>query len=1158
MLGLSARLPKTRHARRCSHRPPLVVASKATAPFIRCCGDYVEYNKGIETIHYPIPNVLNELNKIKNFKLFGDVDMVTAFHQMPIGPETSRLLSVQFPSGQFQPKFMPEGVSPASGHLQRLVSEVFHDFEEWMVVIFDNLLILAHDGQDLYNKTKKVLQRCVDRNVFLKFSKSHFGLTSCEFFGYVVDSEGFRMSEKRVQSIADIPFPTDEKQMRSFLGCALFFKGNVPRYAEHTTQLNDMTHKDFNWKQPALWEVDYRALFEAFKDKIKESVKVYFPDYSLEWVLRTDASEFGVGGVLFQVLKATDGAETFQPIAFCSKKFSDPATRWSTIEQETYGIVYCVQQLTYLLRGKTFEVQTDHRNILWLENSVVPKLVRWRLFLASYVFTLRHIPGKLNIEADFLSRMFSLFALCPTPVAQALDSHSDLAAHTYSRFLQDLEQDEPTLAAIDQPASPVPFPTGLAPPHSAVRLVLSEGPSVLFVDPVVLAPNQCESGLQLPGGSAERETLSAAALRELREETGFELAADKLQELPAMTLVEDLGALGVHTTYFYGASAADLVYHAEPSPENPRVSHRWLTVPQVQQLPLEEIRGGSLTSGLMPLDAIQGRLEHGPDAVTLTPIEMLSMCHGGRAGHHGARRTMQLLNRHCVGHRLSQQLVQDYVNACPTCQKIRAPRGIALEPVVRHIKPTGVFRALGADTLTISPADKAGNRYVIVLVNLFTKRVSLYPVPNKDMITLARVLFKHMVTFGVVDELCSDPGSDFTSGLVEQLNAWFGIHHKLALVDRHTSSGVEQPNNLVLRHVKGIIYDERLRDVWSEPECLSWVEFVLNGTVNSETGITAYAAHFGTAAETYSRLPSGLSPTAQSHELLRLLDSNLKTVLAVSSDFQRKLIEERLSANPPVPNQYQPGDRILMRTEKMQRPDKLTPPNLGPYNVIRHTKNDIEVRHTHRTKLEVLQAEKVFPFWGSREDAERVAANDDNEYAVERVLSYRGDPEKRTTCTFKVLYTDGDVVDDLPWSENLSTNEKYREFIAANPACYPLNFSTAELVIEKARLKALNVSAVVGQRCFVDIRGFGAQWYAGCALPDRDTVTYVVEYVFCRDKGACNLKKIDAKCKVFKCANTVDEYWMRCYGQWPVVQPGQVLVNAAFAAAHPQVLVSLA
>jgi len=43
-------------------------------------------------------------------------------------------------------------------------------------------------------------------------------------------------------------------------------------------------------------------------------------------------------------------------------------------------------------------------------------------------------------------------------------------------------------------------------------------------------------------------------------------------------VVEDLGALGVYSTYYY---AVDLVYHAEPSPRNPRVSHRWLTVPQV-------------------------------------------------------------------------------------------------------------------------------------------------------------------------------------------------------------------------------------------------------------------------------------------------------------------------------------------------------------------------------------------------------------------------------------------------------------------------------------------------------------------------------------------------------------------------------------------------
>ena len=242
-----------------------------------------------------------------------------------------------------------------------------------------------------------------------------------------------------------------------------------------------------------------------------------------------------------------------------------------TIEQETFGIVYCVQQLSYLLRGKTFEVQTDHRNILWLENSVVPKLVRWRLFLASYVFTLRHIPGKLNIEADFLSRVFALFALCPTIVVQTLDTHSEHAEHTYSEFLRDLERVEPLLAPIDQPPSPAPFPTGIAPPKSDVRLIISEGPRVLLVNAVAPASRRHKSGVQLPGGSAEQETLADAALRELREGTGYELAADNLHELPALTLVEDPEGLGPRTTYLYGASAANLIYHAEPSPENPRV-----------------------------------------------------------------------------------------------------------------------------------------------------------------------------------------------------------------------------------------------------------------------------------------------------------------------------------------------------------------------------------------------------------------------------------------------------------------------------------------------------------------------------------------------------------------------------------------------------------
>ena len=59
---------------------PLVIAPKATKPFIRFCGDYVEVNKHINIPHYPIPKVVHALEKAAGYKVFLDIDMTNSFH----------------------------------------------------------------------------------------------------------------------------------------------------------------------------------------------------------------------------------------------------------------------------------------------------------------------------------------------------------------------------------------------------------------------------------------------------------------------------------------------------------------------------------------------------------------------------------------------------------------------------------------------------------------------------------------------------------------------------------------------------------------------------------------------------------------------------------------------------------------------------------------------------------------------------------------------------------------------------------------------------------------------------------------------------------------------------------------------------------------------
>ena len=73
--------------------------------------------------------------------------------------------------------------------------------------IFDNLLVLADDYDDAYQKCEKILDRCKQRNLVLKFSKTWLGNEGVEFFGYRCSFDRFELTEKRKQSILDIPFP---------------------------------------------------------------------------------------------------------------------------------------------------------------------------------------------------------------------------------------------------------------------------------------------------------------------------------------------------------------------------------------------------------------------------------------------------------------------------------------------------------------------------------------------------------------------------------------------------------------------------------------------------------------------------------------------------------------------------------------------------------------------------------------------------------------------------------------------------------------------------------------------------------------------------------------------------------------------------------------
>ena len=158
--------------------------------------------------------------------------------------------------------------------------------------------------------------------------------------------------------------------------------------------------KNYSRERRLVWTQEARDAFEELKTAINDCTLLYFIDEVSEIKLYTDASDFGIGGYLCQII-----TEKEVPIAFVSHSLSEQEINWSTIEKECYAIVFCLDKLNYLLDGRRFTLKTDHKNLTFMDADKNPKVKRWKIGIQHYDCIIEYIKGGDNIIADPMSRL---------------------------------------------------------------------------------------------------------------------------------------------------------------------------------------------------------------------------------------------------------------------------------------------------------------------------------------------------------------------------------------------------------------------------------------------------------------------------------------------------------------------------------------------------------------------------------------------------------------------------------------------------------------------------------------------------------------------------------------------------------------------------------
>ena len=103
---------------------------------------------------------------------------------------------------------------------------------------------------------------------------------------------------------------------------------------------------------------------------------------------------------MYQVIEGVE-----RPIAFISKAYDKPMLKWSAYMKEGFAIYYALKKWRHLLLDRPFTLQTDCRNLSFLEKDNDSKVLRWLTTFQEYEFVVEHVPGKDNYVADSFSRL---------------------------------------------------------------------------------------------------------------------------------------------------------------------------------------------------------------------------------------------------------------------------------------------------------------------------------------------------------------------------------------------------------------------------------------------------------------------------------------------------------------------------------------------------------------------------------------------------------------------------------------------------------------------------------------------------------------------------------------------------------------------------------
>ena len=318
--------------------------------------DYRALNEKTVGDSYPLPQITEILDQLGGAKYFSVMDLASGFHQIPMDSDSKSKTAFSTPYAHYEFNRMPFGLRNAPATFQRVMDQVLTGLQGIELFVYmDDIVVYASSLVDHAQKLKALLGRLKTAGLSLQSEKCYFLKKEIAYLGHVITQEGVKPDPRKIEAVKNVPVPKGKKNIKQFLGLVGYYRRFIHNFAKIAQRLTQILKEDFHFR----WTSIQHEAFEILRDKICSEPILQYPDFTKQFLLTTDASNYALGGILSQG-KISQGL----PISYASRTLHGAELNYSTIEKELLAIVFCVNYFRPYLYGHKFVLVTDHRPLV--------------------------------------------------------------------------------------------------------------------------------------------------------------------------------------------------------------------------------------------------------------------------------------------------------------------------------------------------------------------------------------------------------------------------------------------------------------------------------------------------------------------------------------------------------------------------------------------------------------------------------------------------------------------------------------------------------------------------------------------------------------------------------------------------------------------------